>query len=431
MSIHERTHRWWRPGLTRRWFFIPVVMGLIVLVTVVLLAPGPPRGPADRPVPLVRVTTVEPAAVTPTLTGYGEIRAEQTWRAVAQVPGRLVWRHERLRPGAAFAAGTHLAQIDPQDYELAVSRAESQQKAASAALAELNVRTRDLNVSQAIESEALEVAEREFQRRQRLAAGGHIAAVELDRERQQLLRQRQSLQGLEAQVNLLPAQRDTLDARVREAQLQLERARQDLERTRLDLPFTGRIVEVNAEVSQFVPAGQSVFTAATTDRLEALLEIPVEQLVSRFPGILSGTGPAAPEQLTATLTWAAGDVEFRWQGQVVRVDPALDGRSRAARVYIQVTDSQATPPAGNVFARIDLTGPDLPERLSVPRLAVEAGHVWLVNADDRLEKRPVRVAFRDDVRAVIADGVAAGDRVLLTRLPFATPGMAVEVAPAP
>ncbi len=429
MAAHEQQRRWWVPGRARWWFFVPIGLGLIVLIAAVLLAPGAPRGGEGPAAPLIRAVTVTPAAVTPRLTGYGEIRAERTWQAVAQVPGRIAWRHPELQSGAHFPAGTRLVEIDPHDYELAVSRAESQYRAASAAQAELEARARNLAVSRDIEAEALAVAERDFQRREKLAAGGHIAAVELDAQRRQLLRQRQSLQSLETELNLLPAQRDTLEARLREATLQLDGARRDLERTRLELPFDGRVMDVNAELSQFVPAGQTVFTAATTERLEALLEVPVEQFVSRFPGILGASGPAAAQNLTAALTWAAGEVSFHWQGQVVRVDPALDARTRAARVFIAVTDADTALPAGNVFARIELSGPVLTDRLSVPRLAVEDGHVWVIDGAGRLERRPVEVAFRDDDQAVIAAGLTAGERVMVSRLPFAEPGMAVEVAP--
>jgi len=429
MAADEQRRPWWLPGRARWWFFVPIGLGLIVLLSAVLLAPGAPRGSEGRAAPLVRTVTVTPVDVTPRLTGYGEIRAERTWQAVAQVPGRITWRHPELRPGARFPAGTRLVEIDPHDYELAVSRAESQYRAAAAARAELEARARDLAVSRDIEAEALAVAERDFQRREQLAEGGHIAAVELDAQRRQLLGQRQSLQSLKTELNLLPAQRDALEARLREATLQLDGARRDLERTRLELPFDSRVVDVDAELSQFVPAGQTMFTAATTDRLEALLEVPVEQFVSRFPGILGAPDPAALQNLTAELSWAAGDAAFHWQGQVVRVDPALDGRTRAARIFIAVTDTDTVLPAGNVFARIELSGAVLPGQLSVPRLAVQDDQVWLVNDEGRLERRAVQVAFRDEQRAVIAEGLTAGDRVMVSQVPFAEPGMAVEIAP--
>ncbi|MDZ7668646.1 MAG: efflux RND transporter periplasmic adaptor subunit [Gammaproteobacteria bacterium] len=426
MAAHEQQRPWWLPGRARWWFFVPIGLGLIVLMIALLLAPGAPRGREGRAAPLVRVVTVTPADVTPRLTGYGEIRAEHTWQAVAQVPGRMTWRHPELRPGARFPAGTRLVEIDPHDYELAVSRAESQHRAAAAARAELEARARNLAESRNIESYGRAATSNAATK---LAAGGHIAAVELDAERRQLLRQRQTLQSLETELNLLPAQRDAVEARLREATLQLDGARRNLERTRLEMPFDGRVIDVSAELSQFVPAGQTVFTAATTEQLEALLEVPVEQLVSRFPGILGAAGPAALPDITAALSWAAGDVAFHWQGRVVRVDPALDAQTRAARVFIAVTGADAVLPAGNVFARIELSGPVLPKRLSVPRLAVEDDQVWLVDDEDRLVHRAVQVAFRDDQRAVIAEGLTAGDRVMVSRVPFAEPGMAVEVAP--
>lgn len=419
---------WWRPDTRRRWFLIPIAIALAVLIATLVLAPGPPHADDHGAVPLVRVVEAAAEDVAPVLEGYGEIRAERTWDAVAQVPGRIGWRHPNLQPGARFAAGERLVEIDPQDYRVAVERAEAQLRSAAAALGELEAAARDLRVSREIEREALGIALRDFERREQLAAAGHIAAIELDAERQRLLRQRQTLQSLEAELNALPTRRESLQSRQREAELQLERARLDLARTSLALPFDGRIVAVNAELGQFVPAGQQMFSAATTERLEALLEVPLEQLLSRFPSALT---PGGLDALRATLSWSAGDVAFQWHGRVVRVDPAMDTRSRAARVFVRLDDAPESMPAANVFARIEITGPAQPGRISLPRLAVADEQVWVVNADDRLERRSVRVAYRDDVRAVLLAGVSPGERVLVTQLPFAVSGMAVEIAPPP
>jgi RND family efflux transporter MFP subunit len=252
--------------------------------------------------------------------------------------------------------------------------------------------------------------------------------VELDAERQRLLRQRQALQSMQAELNLVPSRREGLEARRREARLQLDRARQDLERTVLALPFDGRIAEVSAELGQFVPAGQVMFGATTTEGLEALLEVPVEQLMSRFPEALSAS---AVDRLSARLSWRAGDAAFEWPGQVTRIDPAADPRSRAARIYVRVDADPTVLPATHLFARIEISAPSEPDRIVIPRLALEDGYVWLVDADSRLERRAVRVAYRDGARAVIAEGLAAGDRVLLMPLPFATAGMAVDIAAEP
>lgn len=414
----------WRPGGGRRWFVIPIVPALAVLVATVLLAPGPQRGVDHGPVPLVRVIQATPEDIAPVLEGYGEIRAERTWKAVAQVPGRISWRHPDLQPGARFAAGERLVEIDPQDYRVAAERAEAGLHGAIAALGELEAAARDLAVSRGIERQALDIAVRDFERRERLAEAGHIAVLELDTERQRLLRQRQALQALEAEINALPARRDALLARRRESELALERARLDLARTSLALPFDASIVAVNTELGQFVPAGQAIFDAATTERFEALLEVPLEQLLSRFPSALT---PAGPEALHARLSWGAGDVAFRWHGRVVRVDPAIDARSRAARVYVRLDPATGRVPPANVFADIEITGPAIADRIRLPRLAVTRDQVWIVNAEDRLERRAVRVAYRDDVHAVLHDGVRPGERVLVSQLPFAVAGMAVEV----
>ena len=335
-----------RPGRQRRWFLLPVALGLLVLALTLILAPGPTRTDREPAPPLVRALVVTPADVVPQLSGHGEIRAERTWQGVAQVAGRITGRNPALRVGAWLPADTLLIELDPRDYQLALDRAHAQQRAASAALAELAARARDLTVARDLEAQALAIATRDYGRREQLAGSGHIAAIELDAEQQRLLRQRQVLQNLEAQLNLLPTQREMLQAQIAEAATLADRAREDLARTRLYMPFDGRIVEVRAEESQFVPTGQVVVVAATTGRVEAVLEVPMEQLVSRFPSIMRAHDTDALSRLRVDIRYQAGDLDLEWNGRVMRLDPALNPQSRAARVFIDIDPDPAhTAPA--------------------------------------------------------------------------------------
>lgn len=412
-------------GPRRLWFLPPVILGLIVLVISIVLAPGASRLEATQAAVPVRVMTVTPQTIAPRLVAYGEVQPDKIWRAVAQVPGRIVYRHPALKSGAVLTGGTRVLEIDPGDYELSLKRARAQQRSAEAGLEELKARAQDLETSIAIERQTLALTERDFERKRKLARDGHVSALELDAEKQRLLRQRQNVQNLEAQINLLPTQRTALEARIADARAQVARAIEDIDRTRITMPFDGRITAVNIEENQYAPAGQTLLVAETTENMEVLLEVPLESLVSRFPGVMREHKPA-DNRLTASITYVSRDLSLQWSGRVTRIDPGLNKQTRAARVYVEIDANGSEIPArANLYARVELTGPELDGRIVIPRFAWHDGVVYLVDADNTLVKRPVTVAFRDSDRMAIASGLQPGDRLILTDIPYPVDGMPI------
>ncbi len=83
------------------------------------------------------------------------------------------------------------------------------------------------------------------------------------------------------------------------------------------------------------------------------------------------------------------------------------------------------------FVRVRLEQARLDQGLSVAQRAVQrsAGgqaQVWVVDAEERLALREVRLGPVVDGRWVVESGLAAGERVLLSGLQQAQPGLLVE-----
>jgi hypothetical protein len=57
--------------------------------------------------------------------------------------------------------------------------------------------------------------------------------------------------------------------------------------------------------------------------------------------------------------------------------------------------------------------------------------VWVMTPENRLEVRPVTVAWRGAEQVLISAGLAAGDRVITTPLAVVAPGMEVRLADDP
>ena len=73
----------------------------------------------------------------PHVEAYGTARPGRTWRAVAEVKGRVVMVHNDLKSGSILPAGTVVLEIDQTDYELTTTRLTADIAQAKANLAEL------------------------------------------------------------------------------------------------------------------------------------------------------------------------------------------------------------------------------------------------------------------------------------------------------
>lgn len=413
----------------RWWFLPPVAVGVLAVVLAVTLSSGVERSTdIEAPLP-VRVMIVNPQTVTPSLTSFGEVRPRQQWQAVAQVPGKVSWRHPGLQTGASFPAGTRLLEIEPLDYEVAESRADAQLKTSLAAEAEVVSRVEDLARSIEIEERSLALARTRYARNVELSADGHVSQLQLDAEERELLRQQQTLQNLRTEANLLPAQQQAATARVAEARASLDKAEEDLNRTVFEMPFDGRIVSFEAESGQFVPAGQAMLSADSTRSVEVLVEVPYEHLVTRFPSVMANTAVMAEpgNSLMADIGYRTTSGGLYWRGHVSRIDTGLSRQSRSARVYVHVDLQQdESPPATNLFVEVKILGPELEDLMVIPRLAWHQGTVLIADADNRLRRRSVTLAFAEEDHMVLAEGIAPGERIILTDIMFPADGMVVS-----
>jgi multidrug efflux pump subunit AcrA (membrane-fusion protein) len=414
---------------SRLWFVPPVLAGFLLLALTLILSPGASRKTESESALPVRVMVVSSSTINPKLKGFGEIRPLHRWQGIAQVAGKVAWRHPDLQVGATFSAGTRLFEIDELDYRVAESRARAQLNTATSAIDEITNRRLDLTRSIKIEQRAFEIATTEYQRNVELAGEGHISKFQLDSQEQQLLRREQTLQNLQAQFNLLPAQEHALKAQVNEAAATLDRATEDLRRIVIAMPFQGRITSMESEYNQFVPVGRTMVAAEGTRDVELLLEVPYEQLVSRFPTVMGKeTTMSRPGNLLkARLTYKTNMGDMTWQGHVKRIDPGLNANNRSAQIYVGLDlDEDTMAPAINLYVQVEIIGPAMLDQIVLPRLALHAGSVLIADEENRLRRRPVTISFQEEDRVIIRQGLVNGERVILTDILFPAEGMLIS-----
>ena len=101
--------------LSALWMVPPVAIGIAAAVWFVRNAPEPARVETALPGLAVRIERVEPRAIRPLARGWGNVRAAESWTALAEVRGQVLWRHPDLEAGELIPAGTRVMEIDPAE----------------------------------------------------------------------------------------------------------------------------------------------------------------------------------------------------------------------------------------------------------------------------------------------------------------------------
>lgn len=410
--------------------FLAVVIGLAIgaalLVFFVVNRQAPEHSDSPPAPKVVAVIEAQPLAFRLEARGHGVARPAETWQAVANVSGRVVERHPHLESGTLLREGTLLLALDPSRYELAIAEAEAE-------LTQLEAEEANTRRLLDLERQALDLAEQELSRIERLAATGAVSTSQRDAQRRSTVGQRQAVATLENTLALLPAQRER-------ASVRLAQARRDLADTRFEAPYDLRLGEVDVELHQFVGAGQRLFEADSLAAAEVEARLPFSMVrrllgsvapVELEPGTLDLTERIDLDSIDAELE-LVGAPGVSWEGRVVRVASGLDPATRAVRVVVRVEEPwrDARPPdhpplQRDMYTRVRLSTSSPVAQLLVPASALHQGELYLADEHDRLVRRPVSVAFQQGDLAVIESGLTPGERVIVDDLQPAIEGMAL------
>lgn len=369
----------------------------------------------------------------PRALGYGEASPARTWRGIAEVAGNIVDQHPKLDTGAILPGGALLFQIDRTDYELALDEAEAAIAAREAQVAELDTRIENVRRSLAVERRRLEPARREYERLQTLFEQGTVSRSALDGQLREYLQQRQAVLDFENTLAQLPAERERLKAEVTRDRVRREQSRRDLARTRITAPFAMRVSAVGAETGQYVATGETLMEGDTVSATEVEAEVPVDQFRALLDPARRPPESVAPERLDDLLPRMGLTAEVRlrtpggrrslasWSARVDRISDAIDPRTRTVgvvavvdRPYADARPPEKPPLVKGMYVEVRLCAPARTRAVVVPRTALHQGRVYVADANDRLAIREVDVRYRHDGFAVIANGLATGERVVVS-----------------
>jgi cobalt-zinc-cadmium efflux system membrane fusion protein len=208
----------------------------------------------------------------------------------------------------------------------------------------------------------------------------------------------------------LYAQEAVPQRRVHEAEINLAAAREALMGydggaggLSVRAPIGGVVVDRSATAGSRVEAGVVMFTILDPRVLWLRVHVP-----------------SAAVSTTATVGaraefWLEGSAERRTASRLVSVGAAIDELSRTVPVLFEVPNPDGAMKAG-ANARVALRGARPVRGLVVPLSAVleEDGTpiVYVQRDGESFERRVVRLGAQDGVRALVVDGLRAGERIV-------------------
>lgn len=237
-------------------------------------------------------------------------------------------------------------------------------------------------------------------------ADARLAQQELDRAQKLVSRGFVSKADVERRV----AARDAALARVRVAQANLGQSRARIGRLDVRAPAAGLVLTRTVEPGQIVgPGSGALFRIARGGQFEMMARLPESDLLSLSTGV-----PAQVTPVGSTKTY---------QGSIWQVAPVIDPATRQGVARIAVPYDRDLRPGGFATANIRAGSTDAP---MLPESAVlndsQGSYVYIIDKDNAVRRRPVKVASVTDGGVVVGEGLNGTERVVLSAGPFLTEG---------
>jgi len=399
--------------------------------------PQAKRRPAKPQAILVEVQQVQPQEEQVVIRAMGAVVPVRSIELGSRVRGEIVQVSPNFIPGGRFNAGELLVKVDPNDFELAVRLHQAQVKKAAADVeqAASAIKQQQANLTKAESALAIEMG------RQSTALGEYKLLGEtvkpedeaLVLREPQLKEARANCDSAKAATQAGKALRDAARASEAATRVALEQAQLDLKRTEIRAPFNVMVRTRNVNLGTQVAVGASLASLVGTDEYWVEVSIPVDELKRiRIPEFNSTTG--APVRIYHAGAWGP---DTHRKGTVTRLMSEIEPQGRMARLLVTVEDplELKAPPQNrrqlilSSYVRVELVGQKLTNIVRVNRTAMRDGnHVWIMGADDKLEIRQVKIAWSGNDHVCVSEGLAAGDRLIVSDLGGAVQGMPLRTA---
>lgn len=352
----------------------------------------------------------------------GSLSGDEQTDVSPSIAGKVV--ATAVEMGSYVKRGQTIVRLDDVDSKLRVQQAQAQVDQAKAATrqAEEKVGIRpgqsfDINKLPEVANArvALELAEKNLRRSEKLIESGDISRSMYDQQkaqRDQLKEQYESALSL-ARQNYAAVM--TARANVANAESQLDLARRSLSYANVYSPIDGYISDRPADLGEYVSTTTKIATVVKINPLRVRIDIP-EQAI---PAVSVG-------QSVSVTTSAWPDRNF--SGRIARISPNVTPTSRTLTVEAEIENGSGVLKPGQ-FATVRILQSRAAPATLVPARAVrtESGvsRVFVIK-DGHAQERLVQLGQTEGDLVELKSGVTANENVATSNVEQLSDGMAVK-----
>ena len=338
------------------------------------------------PPPSVSVLSVTERPFSASTDFVGRTLAYQEVDILARVTGFLI--KQGFQDGSDIDEGTVLYEIDPAEFDAAVSAAEAGVEKAQAALTE---------------------AETTLQRTQTLADKGTVSQAELDNAT--------AVAG-QAKADLAAAQAD------------LETAKLNQSYTHITSPISGRISGSIRDVGNLIGPDSGVLaTVINLDPIRVSFSLAERTYLNFVEAQDAGNAP----DFEPKLELANGQV-YDQVGTLAFIDNQVDQGTGTVQIFLDFPNAKKLLLPGQ-FVNVILTQAESENEIMIPQAAVQQNQVGpfvlVVDGENTVQLRQIKTGATDGTDIVVTDGLSVGESIIIDGIQKTRPGGVVTPVPAP
>lgn len=358
--------------VSRRWPIYGTIIGLVALVALAwwMQAAPTPQTRVNRSnataIPVVADIAAK-SDVNITINALGTVTSVATVTILSQISGRVM--RINFHEGQIVKEGDLLVEIDSRPYELALSQWQGQLKHDEALLADARI---------------------DLARYQKLAATNAIPEQQLD-----------------TQAWLVKQYEGTVVS----DQAQVDTAKLNIAYCHIVAPVNGRVGLRLVDVGNYVSPTNTTGIVVLTQLQPITVVFPVAE--DNVPQVLerlhaNAVLPVSAYDRSGTTKLASG--------KVIAIDSQIDTTTGTLKIKAQFANDDETL-FPNQFVNVQLLVDVLHGATVVPTSAIQRGasgaFVYLVNSDDTVTARPVKLGPSSGDHVAVSSGLALGDRVVV------------------
>lgn len=385
--------------------------GAVLVVVLIAVAAGSKRGPKAVD---VRVDAVQARDLVASVTASGQIQPRTKVAVSAEVQGRIV--RLPVKEGDLVKVGQLVVQLDPQQFEGAVARAEASVAAGKAQLAQ--ARANFLN------------ADRQY-----------VRSAEIRKQNPALLSEDQ-VENLRTQMEVNKALLEAAQQQLEQALAGLKDARWQLSRTTIYAPMSGKITRLNVELGETAVPGTfnkdlgTLLTVSDMSVLETKVKVDETDVariaigdsaqvqIDAFPDttFVGKVVKISNSSVKGASTTSASDQAIDYEVTIQLLNPPTETRpdfSATAKIITARRQQVLSIPiiALTVRENEELQKGDTAVGLGKSAPAKQVGRkdvegVFVVGTDEKVTFRPVKVGIAGEKYFEVVSGLKSGERIV-------------------